>query len=154
MGRLSIIENLINEELAGSDHFLVDAISNESETEMKFFIDGLNGVDIQVCSRLSRKISRTLEEIDTDDTPYRFEVSSPGADRPLIDKRQYHQHVGRDLDVKLLTGEDLTGELLEVNDGDILLNIPVSKHKKSEQKIDVDQIEHSTVKISFKRNKK
>ena len=154
MGRLSIIENLINEELAGSDHFLVDAISNESETEMEFFIDGLNGVDIQVCSRLSRKISRTLEEIDTDDTPYRFEVSSPGADRPLIDKRQYHQHVGRDLDVKLLTGEDLTGELLEVNDGDILLNIPVSKHKKSEQKIDVDQIEHSTVKISFKRNKK
>jgi ribosome maturation factor RimP len=148
------ISNIIEEELTETDHFLVSIESNETGTSFKFFIDGNNGVDIQVCGRLSRKISRLLDEEEYDDTPIRYEISSPGADRPLVDSRQYPQHVGRDLEVSLNDETIIDGELTEVDKEGITLSIEVSKHSKEVKKIMFNDINKSTVKISFKRKKK
>ncbi len=150
----AFITEIIESELTGSDHFLVSVVSNEAETSFKFFIDGKNGVDIQLCGRLSRKVSRLLDEEEYDDTPIRFEISSPGADRPLIDNRQYNQHIGRDLAVVMNDESELEGELLEVNEEGIVLETMASKHKKETNNILFNDINNSTVKISFKRKKK
>lgn len=149
-----VISDIITKELSTTDNFLVNVNSNQDETSIKFYIDGIQGVSIQVCSKLSRKISHIIDEEYPDEPAFRYEISSPGVDEPLVDQRQYPQHIGRDLIVEY--GDELTaeGELISVNDTGITLEILVSKHKKSEQTILFEEIKQSIVKISFKRKKK
>lgn len=149
-----LITRIINEELEKTDTFLVGVDTNQAETDLKFFIDGTEGVSIQLCTKLSRKISGILDEEYTEDTPIRYEISSPGVDQPLVDIRQYPQHLGRDLEVTLAEDEILTGDLVAVGGNDITLSLLVSKHKKEERVILLENIIKSTVKISFKRKKK
>ncbi len=149
------ISQLISKELQDSDCFLVGVRSNESNTDFKFFIDGKEGVGIKTISKLSRKVSNTLDEDESlDDTPFRFEISSPGVDNPLIDKRQYSQHVGRELSINLNNGNNIEGELLHVKEDTLTLKVQISKQKFAEEIILFDGINQSTVKISFKSKKK
>ncbi len=154
MGVKELITSIIEEELKETDSFLVGVDSNQADTSIRFFIDGIEGVSIQLCSQLSRKISRILDEEYTDDQPIRYEISSPGAEEPLVDLRQFHKHLGREIAVELNDDKIIQGELTKVLDGAIHLEVAVSKHKTEEKTIVFDQINKSTVKISFKRKKK
>lgn len=149
-----LITQKLEEEIKAFDCFLVSVRSNESGTDLRFFIDGKEGAGIQTCAKLSRKISRMLDEEYLDDTPIRYEISSPGVDQPLIDKRQYYQHIGRDLEVNLKDEKQIEGELLSVTEDDISISTFISKHKKETQTIGFDEIINSNVKISFKNKKK
>ena len=149
-----IITDLISQELEGSNHFLVSVHSNEAGNSYKFFIDGKEGVGIKVCSKLSRTISAALDELDLGETPFRYEISSPGAENPLVDKRQYFQHIGRELTVECKDDVTIEGELIEVLEDHLLLEVPISKHKTEEKNILFNNIINSKVKISFKRKKK
>lgn len=154
MGVKELITSIIEDELKETDSFLVGIDSNQAETSIRFFIDGIEGVSIQLCSQLSRKISRILDEEYTDDQPIRYEISSPGAEEPLVDLRQFHKHVGREIAVELNDDKIIQGELTKVLDDAIHLEVAVSIHKTEEKTIVFDQINKSTVKISFKRKKK
>lgn len=154
MGVKELITSIIEDELKETDSFLVGIDSNQAETSIRFFIDGIEGVSIQLCSQLSRKISRILDEEYTDDQPIRYEISSPGAEEPLVDLRQFHKHVGREIAVELNDYKIIQGELTKVLDDAIHLEVAVSKHKTEEKTIVFDQVNKSTVKISFKRKKK
>ena len=154
MGVKELITGIIEEELKETDSFLVGVDSNQAETSIRFFIDGIDGVSIQLCTQLSRKVSRILDEEYTDDQPIRYEISSPGAEQPLVDLRQFHKHIGRELEVELTTGEIYTGELIQILDDTIKLSVLISKHKSEEKTIVFNQINKSTVKLSFKRKKK
>jgi ribosome maturation factor RimP len=149
-----LITQIIEEDLTTSDCFLVNIRSNERGTDMRFFIDGQNGVGIQTCARLSRKVSRILDEEYEDETPIRYEISSPGVDEPLVDKRQYPQHIGRELEIALAEDKTSTGELISVGEDSIEIAVSISKHKKKKQTLAFDDIIKSTVIISFKRKKK
>lgn len=154
MGVKELITGIIEEELKETDSFLVGVDSNQAETSIRFFIDGIDGVSIQLCSQLSRKVSRILDEEYTDDQPIRYEISSPGAEQPLVDLRQFYKHIGRELEVELTTGEIYTGEIIQILDDTIKLSVLISKHKSEEKTIVFNQINKSTVKLSFKRKKK
>ena len=154
MGIKELITGIIEEELKETDSFLVGVDSNQAETSIRFFIDGIDGVSIQLCSQLSRKVSRILDEEYTDDQPIRYEISSPGAEQPLVDLRQFYKHIGRELEVELTTGEIYNGELIQILDDTIKLSVLISKHKSEEKTIVFNQINKSTVKLSFKRKKK
>ncbi|MBL6730910.1 MAG: hypothetical protein ISP74_08360 [Bacteroidia bacterium] len=154
MGVKELITGIIEEELKETDSFLVGVDSNQAETSIRFFIDGIDGVSIQLCSQLSRKVSRILDEEYTDDQPIRYEISSPGAEQPLVDLRQFYKHIGRELEVELTTGEIYTGELIQILDDTIKLSVLISKHKSEEKTIVFNKINKSTVKLSFKRKKK
>jgi ribosome maturation factor RimP len=154
LGVKELITGIIEEELKETDSFLVGVDSNQAETSIRFFIDGIDGVSIQMCSQLSRKVSRILDEEYTDDQPIRYEISSPGAEQPLVDLRQFYKHIGRELEVELTTGEIYTGELIQILDDTIKLSVLISKHKSEEKTIVFNQINKSTVKLSFKRKKK
>ena len=154
MGVKELITGIIEEELKETDSFLVGVDSNQAETSIRFFIDGIDGVSIQLCSQLSRKVSRILDEEYTDDQPIRYEISSPGAELPLVDLRQFYKHIGRELEVELTTGEIYIGELIQIHDDTIKLSVLISKHKSEEKTIVFNQINKSTVKLSFKRKKK
>ena len=149
-----LITKIIKEELVDTDSFLVGIDTNQAETDLKFFIDGANGVSIQLCTKISRKVSRILDEEYTEETPIRYEISSPGADEPLVDIRQYPQHIGRDFTITLADDEEVEGELTSTGDDTITLLVFISKHKKEERVILFEKIIKSKVKISFKRKKK
>ncbi|MEN8695735.1 MAG: hypothetical protein ABF317_00410, partial [Bacteroidia bacterium] len=148
------ITQIIEEELSATNCFLVNIKSNESGSDLRFFIDGMQGVGIQTCARLSRKVSRLLDEEYEEETPFRYEISSPGVDQPLLDIRQYNQHIGRELEIELHTEETLKGELLNVAEATIDVEIVLSKKEKEQRTIAFDDIKNSIVIISFKRKKK
>ena len=154
MGVKELITGIIEEELKETDSFLVGVDSNHAETSIQLFIDGIESVSIQLCTQLSRKVSRILDEEYTDDQPIRYEISSPGAEQPLVDLRQFYKHIGRELEVELTNGKIQTGKLIQILDDTIKLSVVISKHKSEEKTIVFNQISKSTVKLSFKRKKK
>ena len=58
----------------------------------------MSGVLVEDCMYISRAIEHNL---DRDDNDFSLEVSSAGANTPLIKERQYQKHIGRTL--KLVT---------------------------------------------------
>ena len=118
---------------------------------MQFLIDGDNGITIDKCSEISRAVSRYIDENDLGNEKFIYEISSPGVDRPLKLIRQYPQHIGRELEVKLKNGEIVDGLLLDVDKEMLKLEVPGNKKKEVLNKeIAIDDIDQSKVLISFK----
>lgn len=135
-----------------SDEFLVDIENREGSSRYRIIVDGLEPITIKRCAMLSRYISKQLEEdlsIDEDDN-YIFEVSSPGAERPLKDIRQYPKHIGRQLDIVLKDETHVEGTLKEVEGEKIKVVQKVSKKETSEHWIELGNIKQANVIISFK----
>lgn len=149
-----LISKIIEEELVGTNNFLVGIDTNTAETDLKYFIDGSEGVSVQICTKISRKISRILDEEYLDETPIRYEISSPGVDQPLVDRRQYVQHIGRDLAIVKNDNSEIEGELLSIEDDIISLQVSLGKNKKETQTVAFGDINKCTVKVSFKKKKK
>ncbi len=134
-------------------YFLVDAEQKTGSKKISVFIDGDNGVNVEVCRQLSKVLSDKLDEKDYGDTAYYLEVSSPGVDRPLMLQRQYPKHTGRELEVTLTGNNVITGKLENVTESSITLLL---KDKKkgykgaTEKEIPFTEIKESIVLISFK----
>lgn len=150
------IEDLVEGYLADKpDLFLVDVVVSGSNKKNKVLvlIDGDNGVSIDQCALLSRKLSAELEEKDIMEGAYRLEVSSPGVEFPLKFKRQYPKHIGRKVKVNLQDGSEKTGKLLEVGDEAIKLDEEIKEGKKTKgQEVEIkhDDIKNMIVLVSFK----
>lgn len=149
------IEEIVEEELQ-EEFFLVDVIitgsrkSNVTQTanaKILVLIDGDNGITIDTCAEISRKLGETIETENLFESAYLLEVSSPGLDYPLKLKRQYEKNKGRK--VKVLANDDQLreGELLEVTDDKILIR--EETREKGKKKIELKEVE-----ISFSDIKK
>ncbi|MEZ7494209.1 ribosome assembly cofactor RimP [Leeuwenhoekiella aequorea] len=134
--------------------FLVDLIF-KGNNEITVVIDGDEGVTVQDCINVSRKVEHNLDREEED---FSLEVMSSGATEPLINKRQYKKNIGRDLEVKLQDGSKVTGLLTEVDDQGVTLSWKervakeVGKGKVTVDKEEVfsfDSIEQAKVKIKF-----
>lgn len=133
--------------------FLVDVELNERSKKLSIYIDGDKGIDIDACKNLSRHLSEKLDAVDYGAEPYSLEVSSPGADRPLLVTRQYAKHIGRELDIKLKAETQLTGRLESVNENGITVSLKDKKkdYKDATQKeIAFNDIALAAVILSFK----
>ncbi|WP_179009086.1 ribosome assembly cofactor RimP [Winogradskyella forsetii] len=150
-----IVEDLLQSALEErQDLFLID-FTVSGDNAIKIVIDGDNGVLVEDCMFISRAIEHN---IDRDEHDFSLEVLSSGAATPLVLPRQYHKHVGRNLEVKTLGGENLEGELTEVNDKGVVLSWkarepkPVGKGKVTVTKtatVAFDNIKEAKVKIKF-----
>ncbi len=135
--------------------FLVHLLVKGSSRSPKVFviIDGDNGVTIDDCADLSRKLNRAIEEDDLIEGKYTLNVSSPGLDQPLKLKRQYKKNIGRKVKVTTTESSELKGELIKVTD-DFITVIP--DEKKTENKnlenveIPFSDIKKTNILISFK----
>ena len=82
------------------------------------------GVNLDVCSKISRELSFQVENEDIFPRSYRLNVSSPGLSRPLSDKRQYGKNIGRTVKVKYKQEgeyEKIEGILKEVTDNSVTI---------------------------------
>lgn len=84
-------------------------------------IDTDEGISLDICADVARKLGPWLDEEALFDFDYGLEVSSPGASEPLQVTRQYPQHVGRELQVQLVSGHQLLGKLEAVHESSIYL---------------------------------
>lgn len=127
------------------------------DNKLDIIIDCDSGVTFEKCRQISRYLEGFIDEAGWLGEAYTLEVSSPGADRPLQRPRQYNKHVGRTLEVKLLSGDALEGTLAEVTDEHIVLEYQV-RRKEGNKKVTEDMrtshpfadIQEAKVKISFK----
>lgn len=119
---LSVIESA----LKGTDKYLVN-LKITTDNRIFVSIDGDNGVVIDDCVDLSRKIESSLNR---DEEDFELNVSSAGLDSPLRLPRQYKRHIGQDLEVTTFDGQHEEGTLTEADDRTIKLSVTTGKKKE------------------------
>ena len=118
---LKRIEELALPLVEQENMFLVDIELKQQDMNVVWvYVDSEEGgVNLDLCSKISRELSFQVENEDIFPKSYRLNVSSPGLSRPLSDKRQYAKNVGRTIKVKYKQEgeyEKTEGILKEVTD--------------------------------------
>ncbi|MFE4610294.1 ribosome maturation factor RimP [Streptomyces niveus] len=128
---------------------------------LRIVVDSDDGVDLDACAELSRTISTTLDETDVmGEDEYQLEVTSPGADRPLTERRHYERAVGRLAKIQLHEGgEDGGGEfvarILAVDEEGLDLEVPgVKGRKPTARRVEFASIAKARVELEFNRKDK
>lgn len=132
--RRASIHRLIHKDVEEKGFELVDMQFNRAKGRylLRIFIDHENGIRIDDCERVSKKISASLDEIDLIPGPYILEVSSPGLDRLLKKKEDFERFQGHW--IKLIFADlhqktrSLDGKILSCDD-----NILILENKKEEK---------------------
>ncbi|MGN1201429.1 MAG: ribosome maturation factor RimP [Candidatus Caccovivens sp.] len=104
----------------------VDYVKENGGMSLIFTIDKEDGVTIDDCEVVNRKIDPILDELNpTDDKPYTLVVSSPGLDRPIKTDRDLNRNIGKEVDITLfakLNGKKVfTGVLKAFNESTLTL---------------------------------
>lgn len=153
MSLVEILRSLTEGIIADSELFIVDikATSGAKTNKISILLDSDQGISIDECAKISRKLGEQIELEGLIESAYTLEVSSPGLDEPLKLERQYRKNIGRDLQVMLLDNSLKKGKLQEVNVNSITLTI-TDKKKKVSQDIEIPfkDIKKSNVIVSFK----
>ena len=145
---------LANQHLNNTPLF-VTGIKIGSGNQIAVYIDGDSGVKISDCVSLSRFIEQNLNR-DSED--FSLDVSSHGANTPLVYPRQYPKHIGRELEIRLLDGTPIQGNLSECDDHEIKLLFSVKEPKTigkgkitvtKQHIIKYNQIKESKIKLKF-----
>jgi ribosome maturation factor RimP len=88
--------------------------------------DAVGGLDLDTIADVSRDISTALDAAPLPGA-YTLEVSSPGASRPLTERRHFKRARGRLVTVTLRDGGTVAGRLTAVEDGDLVLEVPAQR---------------------------
>ena len=104
----------------------VEYVKENGGMSLIFTIDRDEGVTIDDCEIVSRKIDPLLDEINpTDDKPYTLVVSSPGLDRPLKTNRDLNRHLNEKVEVTLFSKQNgnkvYVGNLISFTEKDLTL---------------------------------
>ncbi len=145
------VVKFLDEIISATDYYLVDVVVSDSKIRKKItvFIDSDEGISIDECGEVSRKLGIELEEII--DIAFVLEVSSPGADSPLKFERQYTKNIGRTLKVILDDLSEVKGTLTQVSEGKITIEPEAKKKIKPESMtLLIENIKEARVVISFK----
>jgi ribosome maturation factor RimP len=147
------IRGLVEEAIAEKPAlFLVD-VRIKPTNNIKVFVDGDEGVSIESCVSISRKLYKRFEELGMyPDGDFSLEVSSPGLDEPLKMLRQYLKNVGRNVEIVKNEGEVVGGVLRKVEEGSVEVEETKGKNKKKEtvlHTIPFDQIKTTIIQVVF-----
>ena len=147
------IKVFIEEALEGSNLFIVD-FRILPKNRIVLLLDGDQGVGIDECAKVSRHVSHRMEEENVIEGAHTLEVSSPGVDYPLKFQRQYPQHIGRTLGVRLNDGKEYEGKLLKVDGEHISIEAKIKE--KGKKKVNLEEmsfalsnIKEAKIKIIF-----
>ncbi len=142
----SILEPILD----GTDIFIV-GIKVKPVNNLKIFLDADSGLSIEKCASTNRKLYHQIEATGLfPDGDFSLEVSSPGVDEPLVQLRQYKKNIGRKLTVTDNNGVEHTGQLKEVSEELLTLEIKLPKSKDTTMvEIPFANIKKSIVQIIF-----
>lgn len=113
---------------------------------LRLFIDSENGIDLDICEKVSNLVSDKLDEVDPIETPYILEVSSCGLERHLRENKHFEAAIGKEIEIKFYkvfeNKKSLTGIIENVQNNEIKL-----KTEDKEYKIKIEDI--SSAKILY-----
>ncbi len=105
----------------GMDLVDTEYIKEGSKWVLRIYIDKDGGVGLDDCQQVSEALDELLDQKDIIKTPYTFEVSSPGLDRPLKTDKDFQRYKGEQVEVHLyapIEGSKMyTGALVGRQDG-------------------------------------
>jgi ribosome maturation factor RimP len=78
-----------------------EVLGHAGQMIFRIYIDGVNGVTIDDCSRVSHQVSAMMDVEDVFQDRYSLEVSSPGIDRPLFEIAHYRKYIGSLVKIRL-----------------------------------------------------
>ena len=100
-------------------------------------LDKEGGLGIRDCEQFHQSLSRALDVTAPVPCAYRLEVSSPGVDRPLKERKDFRRVVGRLLQVRVQdpNGEDrqVVGRLSALTESGITLVVQSGKQRKTKE---------------------
>ena len=100
----------------------VEVAGSRKRPVVRVYVDRPEGVGVDDCARISRLLEAGLEGAGAVPETYVLEVSSPGLDRPLRERRHFERYLGRDVEVRLHDPRDgrrrIVGTLEHVADAD------------------------------------
>ncbi len=103
--RLSVlIEPIVTRE--GAELVDLEVAGSRQRPVVRVFVDRPGGVGVDDCARLSRLLETELETAEAVPETYVLEVSSPGIDRPLRERRHFERYVGHEVEVRLYAARD------------------------------------------------
>ncbi|MHA8071067.1 ribosome maturation factor RimP [Aquirufa ecclesiirivi] len=136
--------------------FLVDLqVSQGSKRSLvTILVDTLEGVSIDECALLSRKLAHHIEENAWIEEAYNLEVSSPGLDFPLTQGWQFQKNLGRKVKVWMKKEGQVEGALLAYKEDSIeILTEKTLKHRvivaKESTWFSLADIDKIKVQVSF-----
>lgn len=124
------LRETVEKAIEGTDLFLVD-LRVEAGNHIVVEIDSANGVDIDTCAAITRKIEA---EFDRDKEDYDLEVGSAGLTAPFKVKQQYMKNLGKEIEVVTKDGKKIKGVLAAVNAGDYVVEVPTKVKEEGEKR--------------------
>ena len=115
---------------------------------IRIIADGDHPLDLDAVAELSRLASELLDAVDTGDTAYELEVSSPGVDRPLTAEKHFRRAHARRVEVELTDGTVLTGRLGATADGAVDVVIRAGSGWKI-RRVELVDIRKAVVQVEF-----
>ncbi len=148
------ITAMIGELLTDTPEYFLVGLKIKPTQNVKVYLDGDQGITIETCVRLNRKLYKTIEEAGIFPAgEFSLEVSSLGIDEPLTLLRQYQKNIGRKVEVTLNgDGGAQVGKLLAAQETGIEVEVTSGKGKKAITQtlsFSFDQIKSTVVQISF-----
>jgi ribosome maturation factor RimP len=149
------VENLLQEAFEENKSLFLIELNIDNANHISVVIDGDNGVSVNDCIAVSRKIEHNL---DRDEEDFSLDVASAGVSQPLKMPRQYRKNIGRKLAVTTVEGEKIEGNLVEMEGEKIKLQWkarepkPVGKGKVTVTKeavLSLEEIKEAKVIITF-----
>lgn len=128
-------------EEADCECWWVEFSRGKRRAHLRVFIDREDGVTLDDCARVSRRLSAALDVENVIRQAYTLEVSSPGIERPLCAPAHYRRFVGRRAQLRCYEPIDgrrrLAGVIKTAADdhvglivGDEEINIPIGNIRR------------------------
>lgn len=155
----SVVEKVqdVIQPIVDSYHFeLVDMefVKEGKSWYLRVYIDKPAGIQLEDCAMISEKISEKLDAMDPDPIPqaYYLEVSSPGAERPLKNERDYQRALNQYIHISLYQpvngAKVFEGTLIKLTADDLTLSVKDKTRRKS-LVFARQQIAHARLAIEF-----
>lgn len=149
------VNSLLQEALEQREDLFLISLTISDANKILVIIDGDNGVNIKDCIDMSRAIESNLDREEVD---FEIEVASYGALTPFNLPRQFKKNLGRNVEVKKVTGEKFEAVIAEVTEENVTFTWtarepkPVGKGKHTVEKVltlPYTDIKEATVVIVF-----
>jgi len=105
----------------GLDLVDVEVTGPPNRRVVRLITDAEGGLDVDRIAALSRAVGDVVDDLVP--TSYTLEVTSPGTDRPLTTPRDFLRNHGRDVRIQRDGADDVTGQVVEVSDDAVHLDV-------------------------------
>jgi len=153
LSALEQIQFFLNTILEEEPEYFCVSLKIKPTNNIKVFVDGDKGINIEKCVKINRKLYKAIEEASIyPEGDFSLEVSSPGIDEPIQLTRQYQKNIGRFLEVVFNDDTIKEGKLIEATETDIIIETTEGKGKKiitQQVLIPLNNVKKAVVQIKF-----